>query len=192
MIFNLLRIIKCRVSCHHVGRGNIIDNGVTIVHGKFISIGDGCTIHSGTLIHVAAKDKNTKKPIVVIGDNCHLSFRTWIAARVGITIGDDVLFAPNVTLQDYDHGYNDTSIPIHLQPLTGEGCITIGRGCFLAANVVVTPGVTIGDNVVIGANSVVTHDIPAYSLAVGVPAKVIKQFNQQIGQWELVTDSLRP
>ncbi len=67
-----------------------------------------------------------------------------------------------------------------------ERPITIGKGCFLAANVVVTPGVTIGDGVVIGANSVVTSDIPSYSLAVGCPAKVVKRHNPQTGQWERV------
>lgn len=183
-MLNTIRTLKFRSRCHHLGRRNIIDKDVTIIHGKFVSIGDACTIHSGTLIHVAAKNKDSSEPIVIIGNNCHLSFRTWIAARVGITIGDDVLFAPNVTLQDYNHGYQDTTVPIHRQPLVDEGRICIGNGCFLAANVVITPGVTIGDGAVIGANSVVTHDIPSYCLAAGVPAKVIKRFDQESGKWE--------
>lgn len=186
MIVNTLRVLRLKLLCKEVGRGCLLDKDITVVHGEYVSIGSGCTIHKDTLLHVAAKNKDAKEPILKIGSNCHLSFRTWIAARIGITIGDDTGFAPGVVIQDYNHGYTDITKPVHLQPLVEERPITIGKGCFLAANVVVTPGVTIGDGVVIGANSVVTSDIPSYSLAVGCPAKVVKRHNPQTGQWERV------
>ncbi len=182
-MFKLFRNLKLRLACQKFGHGNIVDRDVNVVHGKYVSIGDNVTIHKDTLIHVAAKDKKVKDPIVKIGNNVHLSFRTWIAARVGITIGDDVGIAPNVVLQDYIHDYQDINVPIQNQPLVGEAPIVIESGCVLSANVVVVPGVTIGRNSMIGANAVVTCDIPPYSLAVGAPAKVIRCYDLELGQW---------
>lgn len=181
---NLFRVLTFKLRCQHCGHGNWVDRGVTVVHGQHISIGNDCTIHAGSFLHVAALDKHADQAIVKIGNNCHLGYRTWIAARVGITIGDDVLFGPGVVLQDYNHAYADIATPIHRQPLIDEKPIKIGDGSFLAAGVVVTRGVTIGAGVVIGANSVVTGDIPAHCLAVGSPAKVIKRYNPETGQWD--------
>jgi len=88
-----------------------------------------------------------------------------------ITIGDGVLFGPRVGLYTSNHLFD----PIERQ--TG-GCIakpiTIGNRCWLAANVAVMPGVTIGDGTIIGANSVVTHSIPANVIAAGNPCQVIR------------------
>jgi lipopolysaccharide O-acetyltransferase len=63
------------------------------------------------------------------------------------------------------------------------GPITIGEGCWIGQNVIVLPDVNIGDKCVIGANSVVTKDIPSYSIAVGMPAKVIKKYNFELHRW---------
>ncbi|MCD6569124.1 MAG: acyltransferase [Deltaproteobacteria bacterium] len=172
-----------RIRCHDFGNGNIIDEGVKIIHPEYVSIGSNVVIHKDTIIHVAAKEKDRDRPIVKIGDRVHLGFRTWIAARAGITIKEDVGFASNVTLQDYIHGYEDINIPIKSQPLTGEAPIHIGKGCVLGANVIVLPGVTIGEHCMIGGNAVVAHDIPAYSVAVGNPAKVVKKYDEKTGKW---------
>ncbi len=93
MIVNTLRVLRLKLLCKEVGRGCLLDKDITVVHGEYVSIGSGCTIHKDTLLHVAAKNKDAKEPILKIGSNCHLSFRTWIAARIGITIGDDTGFA---------------------------------------------------------------------------------------------------
>jgi len=178
-----LRTFLYHMRCCEFGKGNIVDAGVNIIHPEYVSIGNKVIIHKDTVIHVAAKEKIKGKAIVKIGDRVHLSFRTWIAARVGITIEDDVGFAPNVTLQDYIHGYEDINIPIKSQPLTGEAPIHIGKGCILGANVIVLPGVTIGEHCMIGGNAVVTKDIPPYSLAVGNPARVVRRYDEDLGMW---------
>ena len=64
--------------------------------------------------------------------------------------------------------------------------VKIGNYCFIGMDVKVFPGVTIGDNVIVGANSIVMNDIPSYSVCVGVPAKVIKKYNFHTKQWEKV------
>ncbi len=168
------------------GRHNLVDFGVKIVHPEYVSIGDNVVIHKDTLIHVAAKEKVKGKPIVKIGNRVHLGFRCWIAARLDITIEDDVGIASNVTIQDYIHSYEDITRPIKDQPLTGEAPIRIGKGSVLGANVMVLPGVTIGEHCMVGGNSVVTRDVPPYSVVVGNPARVVKMYNMESGKWVMV------
>ena len=96
-----------------------------------------------------------------------------IVARECIQIGTDVLIAEYVTIRDQDHLFDGAGITSRSGFSTAP--IVIGNNVWLGAKVTVTKGVTIGDNVVIGANSVVAHDIPANCIAVGAPARVIRE-----------------
>jgi acetyltransferase-like isoleucine patch superfamily enzyme len=87
-----------------------------------------------------------------------------------------------VYITDQNHGYEDITIPISKQSQP-ERAVSIGDGSWLGHGSVVLPGVTIGQHVVIGANSVVTKDIPDFSVAVGVPAKVIRRFDESRQEW---------
>jgi acetyltransferase-like isoleucine patch superfamily enzyme len=78
------------------------------------------------------------------------------------------------------------------QGINGVAPVTIGRGTWLGQNVVVLPGVTIGQHCVVGANSVVNSSIPDYSVAVGAPARVVRQYNRNSAKWERVASSFRP
>ena len=93
-----------------------------------------------------------------------------------ITIEDDVLLGPNVSVYSSTHNYNNPAIPIKDQGYSVKP-VLLKQGCWIGVNVVILPGVTIGKNAVIGANSVVNADIPDFSVAVGCPAKVIKYTN---------------
>lgn len=90
-----------------------------------------------------------------------------------IIIEDDVLFGPNVSVYASTHKYSDDNLPIKQQGYT-LGITQLKRGCWLGINSVIMPGVTIGQNAVIGANSVVTKDVPDYSVYAGSPARLIK------------------
>ena len=116
-----------------------------------------------------------KPETVSIGDNVSIGNFAYIDSSVEgfIQIGNNCLIAPFSILMAADHIYKDSNKPIREQGYI-SGNIIIEDDCWLGAHVTVTKGVTIGEGTVIGANSVVTHDIPAYSVAVGVPAKVIK------------------
>ena len=92
-----------------------------------------------------------------------------------MTLEDDVLIARNVYISDHIHKYDDTSEAILNQGVDKIAPVLIKRGVWLGQNVVVCPGVTIGQGSVIGANAVVTRDIAEFSVAAGVPARVIKQ-----------------
>jgi galactoside O-acetyltransferase len=89
-----------------------------------------------------------------------------------VVIGDDVFIAPNVVIRSSNHEYKSLDVPMRNQGHKG-GKIVIGNDVWLAANSVILPDVVIGDGSIIGAGSVVTHDIPPYSIAGGVPAKII-------------------
>jgi len=93
-----------------------------------------------------------------------------------ITLENDVLLGPNVAIYSSTHKFSDISIPIKEQGYTVKP-VVLRAGCWIGANVVILPGVTIGRNAVVGANSVVTKTIPDFAVAAGAPARVIKTLN---------------
>jgi acetyltransferase-like isoleucine patch superfamily enzyme len=99
-----------------------------------------------------------------------------------VTIGDNVIFAQNVVLSGLNHSYEDINIPIRDQ-IVSTAPIVIEDGCWVGANSVITAGVTIGRHSIIAGGSVVTKDIPPYSVAVGNPARVIKKFDFEKNEW---------
>jgi acetyltransferase-like isoleucine patch superfamily enzyme len=106
-----------------------------------------------------------------------------IGAVRQVDIGDDVLFAFNVTILDNLHGFENPYEPYKYQPLQRIAPVEVSRGCWIGQNTVILPSVKIGEMSIIGANSVVTHSVPERSIAVGAPARVIKQWDEKSGQW---------
>lgn len=100
-----------------------------------------------------------------------------------VTIGDDVRLAQNVVLSGLNHNYEDVSQPIHAQGVS-TAKIIIEKETWIGANSVVVAGVIIGKHCIIAGGSVVTKDVPAYSVAVGNPARVVKTYNHDTGEWE--------
>jgi len=120
---------------------------------------------------------------VFIGDNTLIGMSNVIIGP--ITIGSNVIFAQNIVASGLNHEYSDVTQPIYKQKiLVAE--ITIEDDCWIAANSVITAGVTIGKHSVVAGGSVVTKNVPPYSVVAGNPAKVIKQYNFQSGKWERV------
>lgn len=146
---------------------------------KHITVGCNTVIEAG--VQLTAWDmygKETFMPEIIIGHNCIIRENAHITAISSIRIGNNLLTGTNVLITDNSHGTiceKQVELPPAQRPLHSKGPVRIGNNVWLGNNVCVMPGVTIGDGVVIGANSIVTHDIPAYSMAVGVPARVIKQ-----------------
>ena len=99
--------------------------------------------------------------------------RLWASPKARLTIEDDVLLGPNVTVVTSNYSTADLESPIHAQKWI-EADVVLGRRSWIGANVVVLPGVRIGEGVVIAAGAVVTTSIPAFAIAAGVPAKIIK------------------
>jgi acetyltransferase-like isoleucine patch superfamily enzyme len=119
--------------------------------------------------------KVERKAKLTIGNNVYMNGGVWIEAWHEMKIGDDVLFGPYVSLIDDDrHDIEPCTQPY-------KGPLIIGDNAWLGRNVAVMPGVHIGVGSVIGANSVVTRDIPSNSFAAGVPARVIKTLHLPLG-----------
>ncbi len=111
---------------------------------------------------------------VRIGEGTFLNIGVMVAALELVEIGRHCMFANGCFISDAEHRFDDALRPVPWQGFTTTGPTRIGDNVWCGAHVVVTGGVTIGERCVIGANSVVTRDIPPFSVAAGAPAKVIR------------------
>ena len=121
-------------------------------------------------------------PKLIIGDGAVIGYFNHITCVNHVEIGSKVLTADGVHISDNGHCFDDPRIPIMDQSVVSKGSVFIGEGTWLGENVSVL-SCRIGRNCVIGANAVVTRDIPDFCVATGIPARVIKQFAPQSGTW---------
>lgn len=162
----------------HLGRGAYLDTHVYL-HAcpDGIRIGAGVTIMHGTLLHVF-NFRDLPHAGITIGANCFIGEYNVMRGQGGITLGEKVFTGPMVQVLAVNHVFQDPDIPIADQGITAEG-IVIEDDVWLGAGSIVVDGVRVGKGSVVGANAVVTHDLPPYSVAVGSPAKVIRDRRDQ-------------
>lgn len=135
----------------------------------FAEVGEGCYIEPPFYANWGGRH-------VHFGDHVYANFCLTCVDDTHIYVGDNTMFGPNVTLASANHPI----LPqLRLKALQYNLPIRIGKNCWLGAGTVVVPGVTIGDNSVIGAGSVVVKDIPANSVAVGNPCRVIREISER-------------
>jgi acetyltransferase-like isoleucine patch superfamily enzyme len=161
---------------------------------KFMRVGKKFTTGKYCRLEVVLDAKIiTDKVILQIGDNVQINDNVHIAAANSVVIGNNTLIASKVFITDHSHGnYSDpaithdppSSIPINRRLV--KSAVTIGHNVWIGEFVSILPGVTIGEGSVIGTMSVVNKDIPAYCIAVGSPARVIKKYNLETERWEKV------
>jgi acetyltransferase-like isoleucine patch superfamily enzyme len=142
-----------------------------------ITIGADTLIAAGVSLAVAPEDGHRgTAPMIEIGSRVWAAPGLSVVAHRHIEIGDDVWLGPGVHITDADHDPSDPTIPIGLRMEPAQP-VRIGKGSWLGTGVVVLPGVTIGDHVTVGANSVVCDDLPSYAVAVGSPARVVRHLH---------------
>lgn len=159
---------RYRVYARH---GILLPPGSEIAQLDAIAIGAGFTLGRDCKLYCHDPQNGSR---LTIGDRVALNDNVMINADCGgkITIGNDVLIAPNVVLRAANHNYERRDMPINTQG-HAAGYINVADDVWIGANALVLPNVSIGKGAIIGAGSVVTRDVPAYSIAAGIPAKVI-------------------
>lgn len=152
-----------------LGPGAHFYSGARVIQGTSratITIGLNARVSRNAIINTGPDGR------IRIGNCLHLGENSMITGIGELTVGNDVTIGPQTIIVDADHVFTDPTRPIRVQGLKAAA-VHIGNDVWLAAHVTVVKGVTIGDGCVVGAGAVVAHDIPAYSIAVGVPAKVV-------------------
>jgi len=150
---------------------------------RHIWIGDDTVIGEYCELSVDPLSADMDGVILQIGSGCRINQFNRLGATCHVEIQDNVLLATHVFVSDTDHSYEDVTIPIWKQPWVYRGPVVLESGCWLGDGVKVIGGVTIGRNSVIGANAVVIESIPPYSVAVGIPARVVKRFDSETREW---------
>jgi acetyltransferase-like isoleucine patch superfamily enzyme len=165
---------RWRINRHMAAAGAFIRHPV---EGEVLEARDSgrLTIGENTLLEPGCWLTLGPEARISIGSECFLNRGTMLAASTSIEIGDNVMFANHCFVGDAAHRHDDPDIPVTRQGFEPGRPVKIGSNVWFGVNCAVTPGVEIGDRAVIGANSVVTRDIPPGTVAAGAPAKVIKE-----------------
>lgn len=150
----------------------------TLMNEEYIRIGAGTMIgpHVALSAGMVPGQRCISDVVVSIGDRCLIGRGSGIVGHLSIDIGDDVWTGHHIYITDQNHGFDDPDVPISRQVQT-ERPVSIGAGSWIGHGSVILPGTQIGRNVVIGANSVVSGEIPDHSVAVGAPARVVRQIS---------------
>lgn len=158
----------------------------TVVCPEKISIGADFAIARGFVLHVFP-NSNIVGPQLCIGEHFWARNNLSIMCAESIKIGNNVTLARDIFVTDLNHGTSPLTDNYRKNKLETKP-VTIDDGCWIGEKVCILSGVHIGKKVIIGAGSVVTKDIPDYSIAAGNPCKVIKVWNFEKEKWERVDD----
>ena len=175
----------------HMGRNVRIGCGVMIFNPQYVSLGDnvgiddhctlmarsdrGITLQEGVnLKYGVYLDTENAEGYIEVGKRVYIGTGSCLHAHKGLEIGDDTLLAQNITITPYSHRFDDPAKTIYSQGGFTKKII-IGRDCYLGMNVSLVYSADIGEGSVVGAGSVVVKTIPPFSVAVGVPAKIIRR-----------------
>jgi acetyltransferase-like isoleucine patch superfamily enzyme len=189
--YELRTQIIYKPSFRHIGKKTVIRKTLYISNPKFISIGSSVSIRDGARLEVLQLHPS-KEPILSIGDNTNIEQNVHIVCHNNISIGSNVSITGNCSIVDVTHSYKDIDDPqkIGSRICDDNATVEIGDNSFIGMGSIILPNVRIGKYVVIGANSVVSQDIPDYSVAVGSPARVTRRFDHQKKRWESVDISI--
>ena len=177
---HLVGFVKCLMNHISYNKGCYIGLNVKITNSGGVILGKNVIIRPST--GIGAYASNSK---IIFGDNVEIGKQSSIAAINEVVFENGVLTGPHVFISDHNHEYRNVNLPVYKQGISyaDNGKVVIGEGSWLGTNVVIVGNVHIGKHCVIGANSVVTEDIPDYSVAAGIPAKVIKRYDFEKEEW---------
>ena len=167
-------------------RRGYVDPDVQIVGYRNVTLGANSTLSEDTFLNVNSRAGITDR--LVIGSNCHIGRRNYFSTGGLIELKDYVFTGLDCHFLGCGHNIDSPMHPYISTGLTEGAPIEIGVNCWLTTSVTILEGVTIGRGSVIGARSIVTQDIPAFSIGLGVPFKLIKRFDFKNNKWLSIRD----
>lgn len=157
----------------HVGRATWVARPLLILGHRNISLGDSTSIRSGARIEAQPRFEH-RTPRLTIGSNTNIEQNVHIMCHSRVSIGDRVSITGNCAIVDVTHPVDVAGVKIGDAIVDEDSFVVIQDDAFLGFGTVVLPNVVIGQGAVIGANSVVSTDIPPFTVAAGAPARVIR------------------
>ena len=152
-----------------------------------VKIGDRVMMDRDVWLNIPFIPKSNE-PVILLEDGCQIGRRCLISAQNRVEIGKNTIFAPSALVMD--HAFDDFDMSITDQGIKNGGKVRIEEGCWIGfgAAIVCSQGeLLVGENSVIGANTVVTKSVPPYSVVSGNPGRIVKQFDASKGQWVMGT-----
>jgi acetyltransferase-like isoleucine patch superfamily enzyme len=165
------------------GRQSVIGPPCRVSNPQFVEIGDNVLIHEHAWISVVPAVEGVV-PRLTIGDGTLIDRLVHIACVGEIEIGRQVLMGERVLIGDTFHEYEDVTTPVILQPMAYPSKVVIGDGSYIGLQSCIMQGVTIGEGAYVGAGTVVTSDVAPYSVVVGNPSRLVRQYDPRTGAWE--------
>jgi len=156
------------------GRGSRIWPPATIVGGDGIAIGDDVSIREHAWLNTKGR-REDGKPALVIGSGSYIGRFVQINAWFEVIIESDVLIADRVYISDADHHFEDREVPIRLQGDFYKAPVRLRTGCWIGVGAVIMPGVTIGRNAVVAANTVIHKDVPDGHIVGGTRTRILHE-----------------
>jgi len=180
-----------RLFFRQFGSGSYIRKPLLILNPSFISIGKGVGIRDGVRLEVICSGSK-RIPSLVIGDNTNIEQNVHIVCHNHVHVGNNVSITANCSVVDVTHPFADVHDPLKIgcRIQDDDSSVEIGEGSFIGCGSVILPNVKIGTCSVIGANSVVVHDIPDYSVAAGAPAVVLRRYDFTRETWVRVAPTV--
>lgn len=157
-----------------------IGKNVRFKNKKYLTVGNHTSIGNGAEFFPLEQGHPS---LIDIGDGVVIGDYNRFASMNSIVIEDNVLFAAYVHITDHSHEYRNPDIPVVKQGVFTKGGVRICKGSWIGLRASILSGVTIGEHSVVAAGSVVTKDVPAFSVVAGVPAKVIKRYDFDKKEW---------
>ncbi|MBD2232357.1 acyltransferase [Phormidium tenue] len=183
-VFNRIRSTTLLTKFKSVGEGSRVEWPSKISGGQYITLGKNVYIAwNGWLFGNDHYGDQHFTPEILIDDGAYIGNACHIVACNRVTVGKGVLIADRCYLSDNLHDYRDVDCSIRENQLLVPGEVKIGDNSWIGENVCIYGAVTVGKHCVVGANSVLTKSIPDYSVAVGVPARVVKRYDFVGQRW---------